>query len=194
MGMWSVSAPATSQANGGPSMTSPSEEYRLIPLTQGQFAKIDLADYKYLSQWKWQARWAACTKSFYAIRCDRSSIPRRTVYMHRDLLCLLWGDKHQGDHINGDSLDNRRSNLRTVWQGHNKKNAKKRSDNSSGYKGVYWMKSMSAWAASVQCDNRRIYLGCFPTPELAYDAYLAAAEVTHGEFMRDAKRRQGVRV
>ena len=38
-------------------MTTPSGEYRIIPLTQGQVAIVDAADYESLMRWKWQAKW-----------------------------------------------------------------------------------------------------------------------------------------
>jgi hypothetical protein len=50
-------------------MTTPSEQsYRTIPLTQGQFALVDEADYESLAVFKWHAIWNINTKSFYAVR------------------------------------------------------------------------------------------------------------------------------
>jgi hypothetical protein len=54
-------------------MTSPSTSYRLIPLTQGQFATVDAADYEWIVQWKWCAHWSKEGKCFYASRVDVSS-------------------------------------------------------------------------------------------------------------------------
>jgi hypothetical protein len=48
-----------SSRNGGKSvMETPNQEYRLIPLTQGQFAKVDAADFEWLNQWKWCSNWS----------------------------------------------------------------------------------------------------------------------------------------
>jgi hypothetical protein len=63
MGTSGVEAPVNSQAVEGHRMTSPSLDYRLIPLSQGQFAKVDAADYEWLNHWKWNARWAARGRS-----------------------------------------------------------------------------------------------------------------------------------
>ena len=70
MGMSGVTSTGSSLiANGGRLMTFPSHElYREIPLTQGQFATVDADNYEWLSQFKWSARWAKNTRSYYAIR------------------------------------------------------------------------------------------------------------------------------
>jgi hypothetical protein len=100
---------------------------RLILLTQGKFAIVDDADYEWLNQWKWCARWHMQTKSFYAVR----NIPKQSLNMrmHRQILELGNGnhDKRQGDHINHDTLDNRRNNLRIVTSRGNNSNRRNQS-------------------------------------------------------------------
>lgn len=91
-------------------MTPSSEDYRLIPLTQGQFAIVDVADYEHLSQWKWYARWCVCVKGFYAARSDASGGQRQ---MHRVIINAGTYDQTVDvDHVNLNTLDNRRANLR----------------------------------------------------------------------------------
>ncbi len=107
-------------------MTTPSEEYRLIPLTKGQFAKVDTADYDWLMQWKWCATWVQSTNSYYAMRSvrigPRCENKKRPVLMHRQILGLEPGNPLTGDHIWHDTLDNRRSQLRVATQMENNKN------------------------------------------------------------------------
>jgi hypothetical protein len=90
------------------------------------------------------------------------------------------------DHINGNTLDNRRSNLRICTQEENKRNRRKSSNSSSGYKGVFWDNHYKKWGSSIQVNHKRIYLGRFDNPEKAYEAYVAASKKYHGEFGRIA--------
>lgn len=184
-------------------MTSPSEDYRLIPLSQGQFAKVSPEDYEWLNQWKWNARWAQNTKSFYALRhlSSKEHRGRPSVYMHRLILGLERFDKRHGDHINLDTLDNRRSNLRIATPMQNHCNQGVRKDSRSGYKGVGWHKTNKKWQARIKINGVRKRLGWFDTPEDAHKAYCDAATELHGEFANkgqvshaiDARMRQGAR-
>jgi hypothetical protein len=88
------------------------------------------------------------------------------------------------DHINGDVADNRFCNLRIATESQNCSNRKKRSDNKSGFKGVYAMGKK--WAAQVCANKQKKHLGVFETPELAYAAYINHANVMQGEFARAA--------
>jgi hypothetical protein len=86
------------------------------------------------------------------------------------------------DHINGIKHDNRLCNLREASRKENSINRNKRTDNSSGYKGVNWHKAANKWQARIMVNGKRLQLGWFETPEDAYLAYCAAAKEFHGEF------------
>lgn len=73
----------------------------------------------------------------------------------------------QIDHINGIRSDNRIINLRKCTQDKNCKNAARRSDNTSGFTGVYFLKSINKWAAKIVSEGKQIHVGCFDTPEQA---------------------------
>jgi len=88
------------------------------------------------------------------------------------------------DHINGDKMDNRKSNLRICTHADNIKNTKMKINNTSGYKGVYYYKNTNKWKAQIGINNKRIALGYFNTAEEAYAAYCKAAKELHGEFAR----------
>lgn len=90
----------------------------------------------------------------------------------------------QVDHINGNVLDNRRVNLRICNNSNNSKNKKMFSTNKSGFKGVHFHAASKLWASQIQVNTRKIWLGSFETPELAYKAYCEAAVKYHGEFAR----------
>ena len=81
-----------------------------IPLTQGQFAIVDDEDYERFSVYKWRVFFAKGTKSYYARRHSPMSLGKRsTIFMHRDVMGAKHGE--MVDHINHDTLDNRKSNL-----------------------------------------------------------------------------------
>ena len=88
------------------------------------------------------------------------------------------------DHENERKHDNRLANLRPATQSQNLQNTGRRKSNTSGFKGVSWQKCAKKWAAYITVNYRRTHLGLFPTPELAHQAYCAAATKHHGAFAR----------
>ena len=150
-----------------------------VPLTNNQFAIIDIEDLDIVKDILWMGKWNKCTSSFYASTNIRKENGRRsTMDMQRMIM-----NSPKGmfvDHINGDTLDNRRSNLRVATVSENAMNRKKKATNTSGYKGVNKVKDK--WIARISTNSGRISLGTFDTPEEASEAYCAAALKYHGEF------------
>jgi hypothetical protein len=170
-------------------MTPFEPSYRLIPLTQGLQTVVDAADYEWLSVWKWRALRSKTAKSFYAARTiyvyENERKKAVVVMMHRLILGIPRGDKRQGDHIEtGQTLDNRRSNLRVATRTQNGTNTRRYACNTSGYKGVSWHIAHKKWKASIRVDKKLIHLGYFDTAEKAYAAYCEAARSFFGEFAR----------
>ena len=89
-------------------------------------------------------------------------------------------DNMEVDHINGDKLDNRKENLRVCTHRENGKNQKISINNTSGYKGVF--ANHKNWQAVIGVDGKPIYLGTYPSPEKAAEAYDVAAKKYHGDF------------
>jgi hypothetical protein len=140
-------------------------------------------------------RWTISRNSsgkFYAMRNTHPDGRRRPVSkkLHRVILERVLGRKldrsEQVDHINGDSLDNRRENLRLASALENSRNAKKRVDNSSGFRGVCKHHSIPGrWKAQINDGSgRRTYLGHFASPGEAAAAYDRAALEHHKDFAR----------
>ena len=88
------------------------------------------------------------------------------------------------DHISGDVLDNRKSNLRFATSAENNRNTRKRIDNSSGIKGVCWHKKFNKWTTYINIDGKRIYLGCYENKQDAEDVVRKARIELHREFAR----------
>lgn len=82
---------------------------------------------------------------------------------HRLAWLLHHGEwpKHDIDHIDGDGLNNRISNLRDVPVSINRRNSRMQRNNTSGVTGVYWNKKLGKWRAQVRVDGKLKELGCF---------------------------------
>jgi hypothetical protein len=152
-----------------------------IPLTKGRTALVDWADAD-LTQYKW------CVRGQGILYAHRKGENRTLIDMHRVILERMLnrplGIQEFADHISGDTLDNRRSNLRLATRAENNQNAKRRKDNKTGYKGVSFRPDLGTWRARINVDNHSIFLGQFKTPEAAYAAYCDAAKKYHGAFAR----------
>ena len=146
----------------------------LIQLTRGKVAIIDDEDWPLLSGYRWG--WSKHGYTWYA----QTRINKRVVSMHRVLCGLTVGDGKEVDHVDGDGLNNRRLNLRVCTHAGNQRNAQKRIDNSTGYKGVY--RQANRFVAGIKVDGKQMYLGRFDTAEQAHLAYVNAAKLLHGEF------------
>lgn len=146
-----------------------------IPLTRGKVAIIDAADYELVSKYKWYAnKKGRKSQKFYAANKGHGN---RTVYLHR----LILGDACTGlivDHKNGNTLDNRRENLRAATHIQNTLNRRKsNSKASSKYKGVSWNQEKKKWSAEV-----RVRIGHFDNEDDAARAYNVYAELLHGQY------------
>jgi hypothetical protein len=156
------------------------KECRTIPLTKGQEAIVDAEDYPRLSKYKY---WARKNKlKWYAHRTTPRSEGKTNIQMASDVLATK--DGLEIDHRNGNSLDNRCSNLRLATHKQNGANMSKPCTNTSGYKGVSWLKKDSVWQVGIKTRQKRIFLGRFPKDRLedAARCYDKAARELFGEF------------
>ena len=89
------------------------------------------------------------------------------------------------DHINGVRYDNRIINLRSCNNQQNSFNKSLNSNNTSGFKGVYYNKKSERWQSSIKINGKLNHIGCFSTSEEASKAYKEKAKEMHGEFYRE---------
>jgi hypothetical protein len=88
----------------------------------------------------------------------------------------------QIDHINRNPLDNRKENLRVATQTENTWNMSKQSRNTTGFKGVWFDKTLGKFRAGLSSNNKTIHIGCFDKAIDAAKAYDAKAKQLRGEF------------
>lgn len=102
------------------------------------------------------------------------------LLLHRLLIpntCMI-------DHVDGNPLNNQKSNLRACLNSENAKNVGKYTNNTSGFKGVSWHRRVKKFYAQIGNNGQKIYLGYFAKKEDAARAYNEAAKRLHGEFAR----------
>ena len=100
--------------------------------------------------------------------------------MHRQIMIAPEG--FVVDHIDGNSLNNRKTNLRICTQAQNIHNSRPRRNRSSKYKGVFWDKVNKKWSTNIRKGDKRIYLGGFDDEIEAAIAYDRKAAELFGEF------------
>jgi len=167
-------------------MTSPDvgDAMKEIELTQGQVALVDDIDYEYLSQWKWCANWYY--NCFRAVRgSPRRDGKRKTISMHtvvaeRKGIDITQID--QIDHKDHNTLNNRRSNLRSATAVQNGHNRGANKNSTTGVKGVCFDRTRGKYRATLGVAGKHYFLGRFDTIPEAAAAVRRKREELVGEF------------
>lgn len=163
---------------------------REIGLTQGQVATVDDADYDWLvgvGEWLvlFNKRFSDSNR-FRAARNEyRKGVGRRTLLMHRFIMGVQDNRQAQVDHINGNTLDNRRCNLRVVSSSQNRMNVGIYGNNKSGRRGVSWSKTQGKWRTLITVYKKRIHLGYYDSLDEASTVHEAARVKYFGEYNRE---------
>lgn len=146
-----------------------------IELTQGKRTIVDDADYEFIMQSKW---WASYMGSYWHAVSYRD---KKAIRLSRLLLSAPKG--LDVDHANGDTLDNRRENLRICTRSQNNMNQRKHvKDATSVYKGVAWDKDRNKWMVQLKKNGKRLFYGRYDSEEVAAMTYNWAAIRYFGEF------------
>lgn len=138
---------------------------------------VDEEDVPLIGQYHWTA--TKPRNHVYAI-CTRN---QKNIRLHR--LLVNAPASAYVDHINGNTLDNRRANLRVCTPGQNMANSRLSSNNRTGFKGVGWNARKQRFRAQIECNGKRHFLGYFKDPMSSHEAYMAKARELFGEFAND---------
>jgi len=152
--------------------------YVEVHTSRGSFT-LDRADWEKVKDWRWNLCKFRVDGPTYVTGTPRYL--RKMQRLHRVILGLTPSDPAV-DHIDGNPLNNRRSNLRLATVSQNNANCKKRRTNKSGYKGVSFSKERQKWAAYIKYENKTYGLGRFDNVEDAARAYDRAAKEKFKEF------------
>jgi hypothetical protein len=147
-----------------------------IKLTKGECALVDDDDFEKINQWKWSLN---DDIQKYPVRRQKIDGKYKKVWLHRFI--METPNNMECDHINRNTLDNRKSNLRNCTRSENQRNTLYKK-NKCGFRGVSFKNKINKWQAEIQLDNKQIYLGVFESPELAAKAYNIAANKYHANF------------
>lgn len=137
---------------------------------QVYYAIVDEEDHEKLLAYKWHL------SNGYAIKSQNYT----TISMHKFMLGEIPGKEI--DHINGNKLDNRKSNLRFCTRRQNQYNAKPKNTNKSGFKGISWDSTHKKWRAALSVAGRCKFIGNFVDKMEAVKAYNKAVKIYHKEY------------
>ena len=153
-----------------------------IPLSNGKYAIIDEEDFDKVNKYKWSETKPGHRRTTYARTNIKEGGKYRTERMHRLVLGLRPYDGKIVDHINGNGLDNRKSNLRITTPSENAINVKTRRDNTTGYKGVHYRKERGTWQVEIRKDQKTVFQKSTKCIHLAGKIYNDNAKSIHGKY------------
>ena len=137
-----------------------------IPLTNGGVALVDAEDFERVSQYTWSNTGGYAKSN---MRLPSGNKER----MHRFILGIT-DAAIEVDHINHDTLDNRRSNLRQATRQQNTMHRRKYDGKSTPYKGVSLNQRLGKYLVFITVNGVQHYLGCHEdlvTAARCYDAH-----------------------
>lgn len=164
------------------------ENYAVIDIGTSAYpgaeCKIDQADLELVSRYKWGIAYMGGVGYKLAYARTRIGGRKNASYIRMHRLIMGAAPGVEVDHINGDTLDNRRCNLRVATRLEQSRNTGMRKNNSTGFKGVSYIEKLRKFRAYIVVNRKQIHLGLFVKAEDAAAAYEKSASELFGEFHR----------
>jgi hypothetical protein len=139
------------------------------------------------SRGQWNGRYAGKSAGYFRSDGYRIIAVDNSLYLaHRLAWLIVHGEWpiSELDHKDGDTSNNRTSNLRLATNQENMRNSKIRIDNTSGAKGVWFRGDRKQWEVKIKVGAKRLYIGRFSSFEDACNAREVAEIQYFGEFRR----------
>lgn len=156
-------------------------DHYFLSLTKGYMTIFDISDIELAKSGHWLAM--QTKRSVYAARFRTVGKGKRgLVSFHREAISASIG--FDADHIDGNGLNNKRSNLRVATRHQNMCNGRSAKGSSSQFKGVSWSTRQRKWVAKIMANGETVNLGTFDDEIEAARSYDVAAERLHGSFAR----------
>ena len=155
-----------------------SGEYGIGYTNKGEPFYFDLEDFDKIKDYCWHSE-----EKGYVVT-DTHAESRRVIKMHRLIIGANLFSQHV-DHINHQTNDNRKCNLRICTSSENNWNVEKRIDNKSGCPGVCWHARDLCWEVHIQVHKKPIYIGRFNNYDDAVAARKQAEEKYFGNYSFD---------
>lgn len=141
---------------------------------------VDDDDFEKLAAIKWTVL-KMKNNCYYAVKCIYVGNNKSTLLSMHRLIMNATDREIQVDHIDGNTLNNQKSNLRLCTGVQNRLNRGKTVQNTSGYKGVF-RSGKTRWRAQIGWKGKKLFLGSFETKEEAAQMYNLKAVELFGEF------------
>mgnify|MGYP003392956036 CR=1 FL=1 len=153
---------------------------KLIKLPNNLFTMVDDEDFEIINKFKWNCSTNRSKLPYVQRYTPFLNKKRSCIKLHRQIMSAKEGQ--YVDHINGNSLDNRKVNLRICTNKENSRNSRISRNNTSGYKGVIWNKRNKNWRARIGLEGKMFDLGSYKNKEDAAKAYNDGAIKYYGEY------------
>lgn len=159
---------------------SKKRKYRRILLNGRRYTMVDIRDYVMLMKFnKWFLKVGENGKEY---ATNRKTINGKHTHYNMARVIMRAPKGMEVDHRNGNTLDNRRRNLRVCTRAQNGCNIKKQPGKGSKYKGVKFCKRSNRWIASIRIKGIKTLLRICKSERLAAKIYNVAAKKHHGEY------------
>jgi hypothetical protein len=152
---------------------------KYLPLSQGLFTVIDSEDFERCNKFKWCAMRTA--NSFYATRKVRITPRKRASQLLSRFIMGITDREIDVDHINHNTLDNRKENLKPCSHRQNMWNLNPKRKKSSNFTGVCREKRAKPWKAYIRISGKLRNIGNFSEELEAATAYRVAFTILVGE-------------
>lgn len=146
-------------------------------------ALVDDEDFERLNKFRWAAQKSKKSTTYYVGRRIEEAGKSINYMMHWAVIGKPENEMVI-DHIDGNGLNNQKSNLRKCTQRQNLMNRPGDADSTSKYKGVDYKPSSKKWRVQITENRKKKHIGCFNTEYEAALAYNEAAKRCYGEFAR----------